>query len=76
MERTQLNPLEPDHFSTPASRSRLKGLAAMSRYPTFGGSPLYPYDRTLLAGAPSVTRQDRQVCVSPRHPVSGPLSTY
>ena len=36
----------------------------MSRYPTFEGDPFYPYDRNLLAGAPSVTREDRQVCVS------------
>jgi len=32
----------------------------MSRYPPFGETSSYPYDRTLLAGAPSITRADRQ----------------
>jgi hypothetical protein len=37
----------------------------MSRYPTLGEGPAYPYpyDRNLLAYAPTVTRADRQVCM-------------
>jgi len=58
----------PDHFHQKVAGRRTflpsDPRATMSRYPTFGGNPLYPYDRGLLAGAPSLTREDRQVCVA------------
>jgi len=63
-EQQSYSYLDPDHFSVHHPKLAEQRGAAMSRYPVFESDPSYPYDRTLIARAPTITREDRQVCVS------------